>query len=876
VRTRWPFIGRTSALDEVDSLLRTGAAQGVVVAGAAGVGKTRLVGEALERLEPERFRVLRVGGTAADAVIPFGAFGHVLPVEGAAASVVNPLRWASEALRSAAGDSPEPLLVAVDDAHLLDPNSAALVHHLVLHREAQVLATVRSGSAAPDPVTALWKDDLAHRLDLVPLSKAESQAVVEAALGAQLAEPTARRLYHCTQGNLLFLRELVLSGLAEGRLTNIRGVWRWEGDLPLSPRLMELVESRLCTAGPAEREVLEYVALGEPLGAAKLVKLTSEEAVERAEARNLIASCAVGRRLEVRTAHPLYGEVARVQAGPERVRRCLADLARALEETGMRRHGDLLRVAVWNLDSGIPAGPDLLLAACLQAWMLHDADLALRCGRAALDAGAGAAATIRIAPVLMLAGGPEEAEEHLARIDGDSVDERLRVRLAAARALVLGLGMGRPERAERLLEDAAERTADPALRAELLTQQATGLVYEARFGEARKVIGEVRAEGPTVPYAAVTAAAMDALAAALTGRFGHAVEAATAALHDQGRWIRDTPNLVATFSDARSAAALFAGDLGPADAYIAYGEERFTEERLLHIAAATSRFLRAFHCLLRGDVRAAMRWAHEATVYGSGVVPAVSGHGYEVLAYAAAHAGDADAASTAFAQAEARRVPAGRIFHFPGELGRAWIQACRGDTSGAAWVALDAADAFLERDLRPYAMFALHDVVRLGAAGKAREGLASLADEMDGALPGLCARHAAAAAAHDAEALDEVSLAFADHGMTLYAAESAAQASRAYGTGPGSARRANAAATRAHLLAGACPGARTPALSGLAAPELTARQLEIARLAADGLGNREIADRLVLSVRTVANHLQAVYDRLGVRDRDGLRDVIRL
>jgi DNA-binding NarL/FixJ family response regulator len=122
--------------------------------------------------------------------------------------------------------------------------------------------------------------------------------------------------------------------------------------------------------------------------------------------------------------------------------------------------------------------------------------------------------------------------------------------------------------------------------------------------------------------------------------------------------------------------------------------------------------------------------------------------------------------------------------------------------------------------------------------------------------------------------LEAVSRAFEEQGMALYAAEAAAQASRAYGAS-GATREANAAATRARLLASRCPEARTPALSGLDTPELTARQLEIARLAADGLGNREIADRLVLSVRTVANHLQAVYDRLGVRDREELRGVIR-
>jgi DNA-binding NarL/FixJ family response regulator len=48
---------------------------------------------------------------------------------------------------------------------------------------------------------------------------------------------------------------------------------------------------------------------------------------------------------------------------------------------------------------------------------------------------------------------------------------------------------------------------------------------------------------------------------------------------------------------------------------------------------------------------------------------------------------------------------------------------------------------------------------------------------------------------------------------------------------------------------------------------LTERQLEVVRLLADGLSNAEIAGQLVLSVRTVDNHVAAVLDKLGTRTR---------
>jgi hypothetical protein len=64
------------------------------------------------------------------------------------------------------GAAGRPLLVFVDDAHLLDDGSATLLHQLALTRAATVLATVRSGERAPDPVVSLWKDALADRIEV--------------------------------------------------------------------------------------------------------------------------------------------------------------------------------------------------------------------------------------------------------------------------------------------------------------------------------------------------------------------------------------------------------------------------------------------------------------------------------------------------------------------------------------------------------------------------------------------------------------------------------------------------------------------------------------------------------------------------------------
>jgi DNA-binding NarL/FixJ family response regulator len=79
----------------------------------------------------------------------------------------------------------------------------------------------------------------------------------------------------------------------------------------------------------------------------------------------------------------------------------------------------------------------------------------------------------------------------------------------------------------------------------------------------------------------------------------------------------------------------------------------------------------------------------------------------------------------------------------------------------------------------------------------------------------------------------------------------------------------------AHRLAQACEGARTPALAALAAPlPLTRREREIVTLAAGGLSNRQIADRLVVSVRTVEGHLYRACAKLGVSDPSELAPLL--
>lgn len=147
------------------------------------------------------------------------------------------------------------------------------------------------------------------------------------------------------------------------------------------------------------------------------------------------------------------------------------------------------------------------------------------------------------------------------------------------------------------------------------------------------------------------------------------------------------------------------------------------------------------------------------------------------------------------------------------------------------------------------------------------ERLAKLATMVEGPRAPTAAAHAAALVAWDGDALLSASARWERIGDLLVAADAAAQAATAY-THVGHRGSAATAAAKAHRLAQACEGARTPALAAAARPlPLSDREREIVTLAASGLSNREIADRLVVSVRTVEGHLYRIGNKVGVSDR---------
>jgi len=192
----WPLTGRAEELGVIaDVLYPDGPSAGVTIVGSAGVGKTRLAREAMSAAAERGWAVRWVVGTVAAQSVPLGAFA-----QWADQLAGSSLQLVSSVINGiTASPNGAPVLVVVDDARLLDNLSAFVLHQLVLRRAATVIVTIRSGAPAPDAVTALWKDGLLQRLDLQPLSKGESDDLLQTALGGPVSTSCAERIWHLTR-----------------------------------------------------------------------------------------------------------------------------------------------------------------------------------------------------------------------------------------------------------------------------------------------------------------------------------------------------------------------------------------------------------------------------------------------------------------------------------------------------------------------------------------------------------------------------------------------------------------------------------------------------------------------------------------------------
>ncbi len=866
----WSFVGRDAELSRFVEAAAGTTGRGLILGGTAGIGKSRLLREGVATLDRDRLSLWIATANEATAGLPLGSLVQMLPADQpTAASPAGLLRWAVDAMQHQAGD--RPILLAIDDAHLLDPLSATLVYYVARTEHATIIATVRTGEPIPDPIRALWTDDLVERVELGPLTKDDTADLLSQVLGGPVDTSSVDRLWQLSQGNAMLLRELVIAARSSGDIRPSYGVWRWTGRFELAPTLTEVIDARIGRLTPDVRTVLELVAFGEPIGLPLLVRATDVAAVETAEERQLIRVVRDDRRVSVQLAHPLYGEVVRKRCPVTRFRRLLAELADLVEEVGARRRDDLLRVAVWRLDSDTAHDSGQLLQACRQAFATYDIPLAVRLARAALSIGGGFEAVELLGTLLMFADQPNESLAVLDSATDLISNDQQRGQWIGMHAIVTYWGLTDECTIEHLAKEGSVLT-DPGAREWVRAVESIMRLHHCEYAEAQELAQAVLDNPRSTAATQALAASSGAHLRAARGAALQTIRAMAAVEADAPRWRAEAPYIQVAVELARGTATILAGDLAGADRMVATEFAGLADAGDFHLGSGYVTLVRAQAARLRGQLRDAARYAGQAaaTLATSQVFGALAN---AERAHVAALSGEHMLAAEAMAEADRVHRRTMEVLYPWLEQARAWVAACAGDTRTSVEVLYRLLDRVRADEFAGHELHALHDLVRLGHAVEVVDRLSKLAATVEGPLAPLMAWHGRAAVDSDGIGLLTVAEELSDLGMSLYAAEAAASAIPLL-----RATRATQTAAASELLTtliSRCDGAQVHTLA-VPQPTLTTRERQIARLAAAGVPSKEIADQLYLSARTVDNHLLRVYAKLGVGGRAELPAALRV
>jgi DNA-binding NarL/FixJ family response regulator len=818
------------------------------------------------------------------------------PIVVTAEAVLRVLRWATEG----AG-----VVVILEDLHWADDATLAVARYLADHADEvplALLATVRTGDGRDDVVTLLGAAG-AQVAQIGRLTGGEVQAMVTACTGQDAPAPgQVGALVSAAEGLPLLVEDLLATGDLDG----------------LPPRFADTVRARLARLEAGQRRVLEAAALLGRRFDWRLLEaatgLTGEEvaaALHRGAAAQLIVSEGGGFAFR----HALTREVVLAGLTARDMSRLSLAVAGALAAGAGAEpsHDDGRAVLIGRLlvDGGRPAqATETLLAA----------------GRGALAAGDFAAAERLLREADQIAGGPADQQVavagELARVllDGGQPGEAARfaaqaVRIADGRDLAVATAMrlilarasvmtGRWDEARAQLSEVRHQAgADAATAAEIALVDAQVALGDGRAGS------RAAAEHLAVGAAAVAADAgrpdlacealetlgscarlrdLDDAAAAFRRALGLA---AAGRLRAHRLRILNELGTVEMLRDARGerleqarAEALAAGAVGLAagiganlaalaamtgrfdDVAAVAGEVERSAQRLgLAPLQAAALLMQGFAMAHQGRAREMDRYlsAAEALAPDDPDLRAGAwgiGRGLSCLL-----AEDRDGARQAFARARQEAPDQhARILNpyegpelllrtVAGEVGREQIDTAMGGVVRAArW---------------PELWFGAARAAALGAEGEAASACAALTAALQAGHPypvfsALVQRLVAEAAVRDHWGAPAALLQQADATFTRLRLGRASAACRAL------LKAAGHPAPRRRAAEARLPGF-------LVASGVTAREAEVLDLIAERLSNREIAERLFLSPRTVEKHVAALLAKLGAGDRAGLARLAR-
>ena len=845
----------------------------LLITGEAGSGKSTLLNRVVGRISP-REAVRRVTASHALRAVPYGALAPHLRSIGPAAVLdpVSVLRavWTDLGSHSAEGRG---VVVVVDDAHDLDDASAAILAEIAASSQLRLLAAAQTHPGLPHALLKLWTDGMAEHHELEPFSAAETAAAAEQLLGGRLSRLAAGVLKRISGGNPHLLSRLLDEAKAAGSIVQEGGIWVLRPSFESAGgALAETIGAELEALAPREREAVVLVALAEPLADAGLLE---SDVVSRLVDGGWLDPTPEG----LRVARPMRAEAIRRVTMASRKLQMRERLAHQPASAGLH----WLRRLELDLECGIQV-PDEVIARGL-AEALADArpGLALRFGR-----------SLR------------------------SPLERYRLRAGIARALHdLGDTSGAIEVLEQKPDHAGP--ADSLLSGSLLLASLRLALRQdgaiagdvGRLRARAALLGERRPEGQdSLEAVDERCALLDALCAADRGDYG-AVESFVAERARPGRapvpdggstgeqlsrlLEAETLFVEARFGAAADAASALQGAVDTDGEFFPVAEDAFALSLLagLHcgrwdladdalgqaLEARSRRAVargpallcgQAYGLVRRGRFRDALAVLAEALASLRAHDPhQLLGLAAALAAAASAAAGDEERARAWLADAESAAGRGNHVRRVLAELHRAVARHRLGEPR-ALGTLHDAARREGRSGLPGLELVAEILMLELGETGPARR-VAELASAAQGEWAqawGLWARALLDAEAESYLAAGEamVRLQLPGHARSAYAR--AARSLDREGD--------RAAARRAGSIARECAadGGQglpvSPEEQFLAAQQLTPREHSIVLLALEGLADRDIAERLSISVRTAEGHLHRSYAKLGVKGRDEL------
>jgi DNA-binding CsgD family transcriptional regulator/tetratricopeptide (TPR) repeat protein len=856
---RWPMVGRVEEQRFVAEAIADPDRPGVLVAGRAGVGKTRLIHEVLGTTDGYHFE--RITATESVRPLPFGAFAQLLPGNLHEVDQLDLLNVLGRHLQHRAGG--RPIVVAVDDVHLLDGLSAGFIDYVASRGLATVLLTLRSGSPVPDALHRLCRDGALPRLELQALSRSEFDEMVERALEGIVEGASVERMWEATRGNVLFARELMADVLEAGELRQVHGVWRWAGGMGPAPRLHEAIAARLDGLEDPARRFLEFLSVGEPLATSVAERLAADGVLVELERRGLISVGEEDVPL-IRFSHPLFGEALRAAMPSLLGRQINRQLAQLLEKDTPEAPGDLLKLAVLWQGSGERADHALLAEAARVANRLSDHPLAERLAADSLQQQRTFAAQLELGWSMLSQHRLNEAAEFLPSLVGSEPDDQARERLADALSLALGLGQDRVDDALDLMTQIEQAALSPTTRALIQGHRATLLAFVCDYEAAIELgMNAIRTSDDDRVF--VRSLAPVASSLVMVGKIEEALSLTETGLTCALRVGDELPRATGWAISARCTALAFAGRAPEA---LELADFVLSSPGLSPEWRAIANLYRARLLLFQGRAASAALGLKDAALVLR-ADPTLGSWCLALLAEAEALLGHPLAAASAKSESLSLRSH-DRLPYFVDERrALAWVDAQGGRLTEAIAELWATADMALARGQRCFELIILNDLLRMGEADAATR-TQEVSDLVEGSLGDAVRLHAQAVVSERGGDFAEAATAFARIGWPLVASELWAAASAAY-RGERLQAQEMKAARRSYEHADLCEGARVEFFAWPDHVEpLSRRQREVALLAAQGATNSEIAIALSLSVRTVESHLYAAFAKLGLTARDEL------